>query len=90
MENRTLLTNHARVLLAIAGDPGIRLRDIAATLGITERSAHAIVNDLAGAGYVVKHKDGCDGDACPARHAHGRLPPGMAATPSRPTCRRRP
>ncbi len=56
MENWALLTNHARVLLAIAGDPGIRLRDIAATLGITERSA--IVTDLAGAGYVAKHKDG--------------------------------
>jgi DNA-binding IclR family transcriptional regulator len=58
VENWTLLTNHAQVLLAIAGDPGIRLRDIAATLGITERSAHAIVTDLAGAGYVAKHKDG--------------------------------
>ena len=58
MENWALLTNHARVLLAIARDPGIRLRDIAATLGITERSACAIVTDLAGAGYVTKHKDG--------------------------------
>jgi len=58
MENWALLTNHARVLLAIARDPGIRLRDIAATLGITERSAYAIVTDLAGAGYVTKHKDG--------------------------------
>jgi hypothetical protein len=52
------LTNHARVLLCIARDPGARLRDIAASLGITERSAHAIVNDLAEAGYVVKQKDG--------------------------------
>ena len=58
MENWALLTNHARVLLAIARDPGIRLRDIAATLGITERTACAIVTDLAGAGYVTKHKDG--------------------------------
>ena len=57
MENWTLLTNHAQVLLAIARDPGIRLRDIAAILGITERSAYAIVTDLAGAGYVVKDKD---------------------------------
>ena len=52
------LTNHARVLLCIAHDPGARLRDIAASLGITERSAHAIVADLAEAGYVVKQKDG--------------------------------
>jgi DNA-binding IclR family transcriptional regulator len=52
------LTNHARVLLCIARDPGARLRDIAASLGITERSAHGIVSDLAAAGYVVKQKDG--------------------------------
>ena len=58
MGNWTLLTNHARVLLAIASDPGIRLRDIAAALGITERSAYAIVTDLTSAGYVAKHKDG--------------------------------
>ena len=53
-----LLTNHARVLLCIAHDPGVRLRDIATTLGITERSAHGIVTQLAEAGYVVKEKDG--------------------------------
>ncbi len=52
------LTNHARVLVCIAHDPGARLRDIAARLGITERSAHGIVTDLAEAGYVVKQKDG--------------------------------
>jgi hypothetical protein len=52
------LTNHARVLLAIAHDPGARLRDIAAGLGITERHAHGIITDLTKAGYVVKHKDG--------------------------------
>ncbi len=52
------LTNHARVLLCIAGDPGVRLRDIAARVGITERSAYGIVTDLTTAGYVVKQKDG--------------------------------
>jgi hypothetical protein len=46
------------VLLCIARDPGLRLRDLAAGLGITERSAHAIVADLAQAGYVIKQKDG--------------------------------
>jgi len=46
------------VLLCIARDPGARLRDIAAGLGITERSAHGIVTDLTAAGYVIKHKDG--------------------------------
>jgi len=54
----SFLTNHARVLLCIARDPGVRLRDLAASLGITERSAHGIVTDLAGAGYVIKQKDG--------------------------------
>ena len=54
----TFLTNHARVLLCIAHDPGVRLRDIAASLGITERSAYGIVTDLAEAGYVVKQKTG--------------------------------
>ena len=56
--NWTFLTNHARVLLCIASDPGVRLRDIAASLGITERSAYGIVTDLAEAGYVVKQKTG--------------------------------
>ncbi len=54
----SFLTNHARVLLCIAHDPGARLRDIAASLGITERSAHGIITDLAKAGYVVKQRDG--------------------------------
>ena len=52
------LTSHARVLMCIARDPGARLRDVAVSLGITERSAHAIVADLTTAGYVVKHKQG--------------------------------
>jgi DNA-binding IclR family transcriptional regulator len=58
MESWGFLTNHARVLLCLAHDPGARLRDIAASLGITERSAHGIVTDLTAAGYLVKHKDG--------------------------------
>jgi hypothetical protein len=52
------LTNHARVLLCVAHDPGVRLRDMAASLDITERSAFGIIMDLAEAGYVVKEKDG--------------------------------
>jgi hypothetical protein len=53
-----LLTNHAWVLLCIAHDPGVRLRDIAARVSITERTAYGIVADLTEAGYVVKQKDG--------------------------------
>jgi len=56
--NWGFLTNHALVLLCIARDPGARLRDIAATVGITERSAFGIVGDLAAAGYVLKEKGG--------------------------------
>ena len=58
VESWSFLTNHARVLLCIASDPGVRLRDIAASLGIAERSAYGIVTDLTAAGYVVKKKDG--------------------------------
>ena len=56
--NWTFLTNHTRVLLCIARDPGVRLRDIAASLGITERSAYGIVTGLTAAGYIVKQKNG--------------------------------
>jgi predicted ArsR family transcriptional regulator len=54
----TFLTTHARVMLLVAHDPGVRLRDIAASLDITERSAFAIITDLAEAGYVVMEKNG--------------------------------
>ena len=58
MASWTFLTTHARVLLLVAHDPGIRLRDIAASLDITERSAFGTIRDLVEAGYVVKEKDG--------------------------------
>ena len=56
--DRSFPTSHARALLCIAEDPGVRLRDIASTLGITERSAYGVVADLADAGYVVKEREG--------------------------------
>lgn len=58
MAEWSFLTNHARALVCIARDPGVRLRDIADALGVTERRAFGIVKDLAEAGYVVKVKDG--------------------------------
>jgi hypothetical protein len=58
MVSWTFLTSHARVLLLVAHDPGVRLRDIAASLDITERSAFGIITDLVEAGYVVKEKTG--------------------------------
>jgi len=58
MPRWTFLSPHGRALLCIARDPDVRLREIAGDLGITERSAYALVNDLAEAGYIVKGKDG--------------------------------
>jgi DNA-binding transcriptional ArsR family regulator len=58
MTTWSFLTNHGGALLCIANDPEVRLRDIATTLGITERRAYGIVTDLTEAGYVVKEKDG--------------------------------
>lgn len=54
----TFLTNHAQVLVCIARDPGVRLRDIGARVGITERAAHRIVAELAGAGHITRQRNG--------------------------------
>ena len=45
-------------LLCIADDPRIRMREIASTVGITERAAQRLVSDLIGAGYVTRTRDG--------------------------------
>ncbi len=58
MADWRFLTKHAQALLYIAGEPDTRLRSIATALDVTERTAHAIIADLAEAGYVVKEKDG--------------------------------
>lgn len=58
MARWNFLSNHGRALLCITHDPEARLRDIAAELGVTERSAYAIVNDLAEGGYIIKLKEG--------------------------------
>ena len=52
------LTNHAHVLTCVAEDPGIRLRDIADAVGITERAAHRILSELVEAGYVLRQREG--------------------------------
>ena len=54
----SFLTNHGRALVLIARDSNARLRDIAAELDVTERTAFGIVVDLTDAGYLVKEKDG--------------------------------
>ena len=52
------LTNHAQALLCINNDPGVRLREIADAVGVTERAAFGIVTDLVESGYVIKEKTG--------------------------------
>jgi predicted transcriptional regulator len=52
------LTNHAHVLACIAADSDVRLRHVALTVGITERTAAQIVNELEQAGYLTKTRDG--------------------------------
>ncbi|MET7378320.1 MarR family transcriptional regulator [Streptomyces sp. NPDC005526] len=54
----TFLTNHARVLLHVARDPDVRLRDIANAIGITERAVQLIVADLEAAGYLTRARVG--------------------------------
>jgi DNA-binding MarR family transcriptional regulator len=54
----TFVTNHTQVLLCIARDPDIRLRDIAVRIGITERAAQRILAALVEAGYVERQREG--------------------------------
>jgi IclR helix-turn-helix domain len=58
MSDWTLLSTHARVLIAIVQLPGGRLRDLADAVGLTERATHRIVCELVEAGYVTRHKVG--------------------------------
>lgn len=85
MSSRTgpwaFLTNHGRVLLAIAHDPNVPLRNLAAFCRISERTAQAVVADLEQAGYLHRHRVGrrnrytLDLDAPLLRHpADARLP----------------
>jgi hypothetical protein len=70
----TFMTNHAHVLVCIADDPHIRLRDVAVRVGITERAAQSIVADLVKAGFLSRFRVGrrnryeIHGDR-PLRHA---------------------
>jgi DNA-binding Lrp family transcriptional regulator len=64
------VTNHAHVLSCIAADPTATLRDIAVIVGITERTAAQIVNDLEDAGYLTKTRVGRNN----RYEVHGELP----------------
>jgi predicted transcriptional regulator len=54
----TFLSNHAHVLVCLAGDPEARLRDVAEAVGITERAVQKIVADLVAGGVLLKQKHG--------------------------------
>lgn len=58
MSGWTFLTNHAHVLFCIAQDPEVRLRDVSARVGITERAVQRIVTDLESEGYLRVSKEG--------------------------------
>ena len=51
-------THHAHVLICLARDPTLRLRDIAASVGVTERATATLVSELVHAGYLQRFKDG--------------------------------
>ncbi len=54
----TFLSNHAHVLLLLAKDPDIRLRDVATRVGITERAVQRIVADLEDGSYIERERTG--------------------------------
>jgi DNA-binding MarR family transcriptional regulator len=54
----TFLTDHAHVLISLADDPTLRIRDLAARVGITERAIQRIIADLEEAGYLTHERDG--------------------------------
>lgn len=71
------VTNHAHVLAYLRGNPTGRLRDVSEAVGITERWAAMIVDDLGQAGYLTKTRDGRRNqyvvhDTLPLRHPHHR------------------
>ncbi len=57
-KNWRFLSNHTQVLLCIARDPEIRMRDVAEAVGITERAAQRILTDLIESGYVERERIG--------------------------------
>jgi DNA-binding MarR family transcriptional regulator len=73
----TFLTNHAQVLLCIADDPGVRLREIGARVGITERAAHNIVGELEASGYLTRRRNGRRNHYTVKSHRH--LPDTLAS-----------
>ena len=73
MPEWTFLTNHSHVLICVARNPGVRIRDVSEEVGITERTAQRILRELAESGYLRRTPDGRRSiyevnDALPLRH----------------------
>jgi predicted transcriptional regulator len=54
----TFLSNHTHVLVCIARDPAVTMREVADHVGITERAVQRIVRDLVDGGYLTRHRQG--------------------------------
>ena len=89
----TLLTNHGHVLVCLANNPDMRLREVAEQVGVTERTVVSIVDDLERAGYLTRQRVGrCNHyevhPATPLRHpveqphTAGELLEALLATPA--------
>jgi len=70
----TFLTNHAHVLLLLAREPDLRLRDVAEQVGITERAVARIVSELSESGYLCITKEGRRNHYEVHGHLHMRHP----------------
>lgn len=66
----TFLSNHAHVLICIADNPEVRMRDVAARVGVTERAVQRIVSELEEAGYLSHERVG----RCNRYNVHTALP----------------
>ncbi|MGY1710391.1 helix-turn-helix transcriptional regulator [Geodermatophilus sp. SYSU D00758] len=70
----TFLSNHGHVLVSLAADPEVRMRDVATRVGITERAVQMIVSDLEQAGYVVRERVGRRNHYTVVNHGRFRHP----------------
>ncbi len=70
----SLISNHGHALICIAQQPDIRIWEIAERIGIRDRSAQRVVNQLVDAGYLIRHRDGATVTYTVQRDHHLRRP----------------
>jgi DNA-binding IclR family transcriptional regulator len=80
MSDWTFFSNHGHVLFLLCHEPDLRLRDVAAQVGITERAAQRIVHDLVDHGYLQIRKEGRRNHYSANLDAHLRHPLEAACT----------